>query len=33
VMSQAQQRVEFIARTFANTGINDLGKKNTWMCC
>ena len=27
VMSQAQQRVEFIARTFANTGINDLGKK------
>jgi|TARA_B100001093_G_scaffold92349_2_gene84444 hypothetical protein len=27
VMSQAQQRVEFIARTFAHTGINDLGKK------
>ena len=26
VMSQAQQRVEFIARTFAHTGINDLGK-------
>ena len=27
VMTQAQQRVEFIARTFANTGVNDLGKK------
>ena len=27
VMTQAQQRVEFIARTFAHTGINDLGKK------
>jgi len=26
-MSQAQGRIEFIARTFANTGINDLGKK------
>ncbi len=27
VMTQAQQRVEFIARTFANTGVNDLGRK------
>tara|TARA_B110000483_G_scaffold236099_1_gene308668 strand:+ start:2825 stop:5203 length:2379 start_codon:yes stop_codon:yes gene_type:complete len=27
VMTQAQGRIEFIARTFANTGINDLGKK------
>jgi len=27
VMTQAQSRVEFIARTFAHTGVNDLGKK------
>ena len=26
-MTQAQGRIEFIARTFAHTGINDLGKK------
>jgi len=27
VMTQAQSRVEFIARTFAHTGVNDLGRK------